>query len=131
MDHLGPSERRQPSDKVAILAPFSRVVTSFEQRFCFGERFAFRLQIDGDIFVGGVDTRMPQPMGERAEIDPRTQQVKGRTVANRVRVKSLALERRPPQRRFLHVLIQDEADTAPGQPGAPIIEEHRSRLARR
>src|ERR1019366_2903058 len=88
-------------------------------------------QIDGDVFVGGVDTHMPQPMGDRAEIDPRTQQVKGRTVANRVRVKSLALQRRPPQCRFLHVLIQDEADTEPGQPGAPIIKEHRSRLARR
>ena len=66
------SKGREPGHEVRIPAPFSRVVVSFEQRLSFGQRLAFGFQIEANVFVGSVDAHVPQPMGDRAEIDSRT-----------------------------------------------------------
>ena len=63
------SKRRQPSDEISIVAPFLRATFSPEQGLCFGHCFAFRFQIEGEILISGIDTHMPQPMGDCAEVN--------------------------------------------------------------
>ena len=80
----------EPGDEVRVLAPFSSV--TLEQGLGFGEGLPFCFEIDGDIFVCRVDARVPQPMGDRTEINPGAQQVKGRRVTHRVRMQPFAFQ---------------------------------------
>lgn len=66
------SKGGEPGHEVRISPPFSRPAVSIEQRLGFGQRLAVGFQIEAKVFVGGVDAYMPQPVGDRAEIDPGT-----------------------------------------------------------
>ena len=73
-------KRLQPSDQVWILSPVSEPTLSVEQRFCFGKCLSFGFQIDGEVFVRGVDANVAEPVGNRAKIDSGTQQMDGGAV---------------------------------------------------
>ena len=74
---------------------------------------------------------MAQPMRDRAEVHSGAQQVSSCAMANGVRVEAFVFERGVLQPRFRNVFMQDETNTKAGQPGATIIEKHRSRGAER
>ena len=47
--------------------PVSEPTLSVEQRFCFGKCLSFGFQIDGEVFVRGVDANVAEPVGNRAK----------------------------------------------------------------
>jgi hypothetical protein len=53
-----------------------------QNRLGLAERCAFRLKIERQVLIRGVDAYVPQPVGNRAEVDSGTQQVDRCAVAN-------------------------------------------------
>ena len=83
------------------------MVAPFQQGLGFSQGLPFRVQIDREIFVGGVHADMTKPMGDGAQIDSRAQQMYSSAVSEGMRVQALVFQRNVSLRRLGDVLFED------------------------
>jgi hypothetical protein len=105
------SERFQPFEEVFVGSP-AWVFRGFGyNRLSFGNGSSFGFEIDGHIFVRGVDVGVAQVMSDGAEIDAGFKQVNRGAVSYAMWMDAFAFERRLDFRSALNVPFQDETRT--------------------
>ena len=97
-------------------------------RFGFGKGGSFSLEINGRVSVGGVEARVPQIMGDSAEINAGLQQINRAAVSQAVWMKALALERWLNLCCTLDMPFQDEACAEPRQWRATLVAKYQLRF---
>jgi hypothetical protein len=93
-------------------------------RFGFGKGGSFGLEINGRVSVCGVEARVPQIVGDGAEINASLQQIDRGAVSQAVWVKALALERWLNLCCALELPFQDEACAEPCQWRATLVAKY-------
>src|SRR3990172_8557907 len=88
------SEGLEPLDDRGVLTPRSDTSRRSGDRLCLGDRLPLHLEVDCGVAVGRVDAGVPEPMADGGEIDSGLEEMDGRGMAHRVRVKTLTSEAR-------------------------------------
>ena len=81
----------------------------------------FGCQINGDIFVGGVDAAMAQPVCNGAQVHAGSQQVDGGAVAQAVGMDAFGFEGWHDFRRFQNMAAQNETRAKACEWLAPMV----------
>ena len=90
-----------------------------------GQRFTLGFQIHGQIFVGGVDAGVSEPVGNRAQIDSGFEQVHRRAVPQHVGMNAFLGQRRTRVGGLPRVTLHNEPRTETGEPTALPVAKQR------
>ena len=97
---------------------------ALQQRFGLGQRFAFVIEAQRQMFVGRIQAGVAQPMRNRAQVHTGPQQMDRGAVAQTMRVQSLVFQTWHARDGLFNVFAQDEAHAKPGEPTAATVAKH-------
>ena len=116
------SQGFQPRQQIVVGSPAGQPTRPGDW-FCFGDSRPLCLQIHCNIFVRRVEAGVPKPMGNRAQIYSRFEQVNRSAMTKAVRVDALAVQRWQGHGCPLHVSLEDEARSESCKLGAAMVPE--------
>lgn len=90
---------------------------------CLFDGLSLQLKIDGGVAVGRGDAGVAKPLADSDDVDARSQQMYCGAMAHAVGVQALGRECRCQRSSSCTVLLEDVADTEPGDSDATAITE--------